>query len=56
VPLNLAELRREIEETVAKLKATRDPFLRREVLKEMTPLLNEADRALGQARKGMMRH
>jgi len=59
VPLNIAELQREIEETVAKPKTTRDPFLRREVLKEevlkeMTRLLNEADRALGPAREGMM--
>jgi TATA-binding protein-associated factor Taf7 len=38
---NFAELQRKIEETVEKLKATTDPFLRREVLRELRQLLGE---------------
>jgi hypothetical protein len=36
----------QIEQTVAKLKAVKDPFLGREILKKMRALLSEADRAL----------
>jgi hypothetical protein len=43
---NFAELQRKIEETVEKVKATKDPFLRREVLREWRRLLGEADRTL----------
>jgi hypothetical protein len=43
---NFVELQRKIEETVEKLKATKDPFLRREVLRELRRLLAQADRAL----------
>jgi len=44
---DFVQLQQQIEETLAKLKATQDPFLRREVLKEMRALLREADRLLG---------
>ena len=43
---NFVELQRKIEETVEKLKATKDPFLRREVLRELRRLLAQADLAL----------
>ena len=46
VPLNFAILQRKIEEAVDKLKATKDPSHRREVLRELRRLLGEADNAL----------
>ena len=39
-----AEVQRKLDELVAKLKATQDPNLRRELLKEMRLLLVEAER------------
>jgi hypothetical protein len=46
MPRDFAPLERKIEETVERLKATKDPFLRRDVLKELRRLLDEADRVL----------
>jgi hypothetical protein len=46
MPRDFTALQRKIEETVEKLKATKDPFLRREVLRELRRLLSEADRDL----------
>jgi hypothetical protein len=46
MPSDFTPLQKKIEETVERLKATKDPFLRREVLKELRRLLGEADRAL----------
>jgi hypothetical protein len=46
MPNDFAPLQRKIEETVERLKATKDPFLWREVLKELRRLLGEADRVL----------
>ena len=43
---DFAPLERKIEETVERLKAAKDPFLRREVLKELRRLLDEAERAI----------
>jgi hypothetical protein len=39
-----AEVQRKLDEALAKLKATQDPNLRRELLKEMRLLLIEAER------------
>jgi len=49
MPSDFTGLERRIKETVEKHKATKDPFLRREVLKELRRLLGEADRILKQA-------
>jgi len=46
MPRDFTALQRKIEETVERLKTTKDPFLRREVLKELRWLLGEADSAL----------
>jgi hypothetical protein len=46
VPRNFAILQVKIEEAVAKLKDARDPFLRRELLRDLRRLLDEADRAI----------
>jgi hypothetical protein len=46
MPSDFSQWQKQIEETVAQLKETKDPFLRREVLKELRRLLGEADRAL----------
>ena len=40
------ELQRELEETLAKLKAEKEPELRRILLREMNRLLAEGDRIL----------
>jgi hypothetical protein len=40
------ELQRELEETLAKLKAEKEPELRRILLREMSRLLAEGDRIL----------
>jgi len=42
MPRDFTALQRKIEETVEKLKATQDPFLRREVLRELRRLLGES--------------
>jgi len=39
-----AEVQRKLDEALAKLKATEDPTLRRELFKEMRQLLVEAER------------
>jgi hypothetical protein len=39
-----AEVQRKLDETIAKLKATEDPTLRRGFLKEMRQLLGQAER------------
>jgi TATA-binding protein-associated factor Taf7 len=41
-----SELERELDETLRKLKAARDPKLRREVLRKLRRLLADADRIL----------
>lgn len=46
LPRGFTKLEDQIEKTLAQLKETKDPFLRREVLKELRRLLGEADRAL----------
>lgn len=46
MPRDFSALQREIEEIVARLKATTDPFIRRDLLKELRRLIGEADRAL----------
>ena len=46
MPRDFAPLQQQIEETLAKMKATTAPNLRLEVLKEMRALLREADRLL----------
>jgi len=40
------KLERELDKTLSKLKKTRDPNVRRELLREMRLLLLEADRRL----------
>jgi len=45
VPRDFTRLQQEIEQTLAKLKVTKDPMVRLEVLKEMRLLLSEADHA-----------
>ncbi len=46
MPRHFAQLQQQIEETLAKMKATTDPSLRLQLLKEMRALLMEADRLL----------
>ena len=41
-----SELERELDETLRKLKAVRDPNLRREILRKLRCLLADADRIL----------
>ena len=41
-----SELERELDETLRKLKAARDPNLRREILRKLRRLLADADRIL----------
>jgi hypothetical protein len=41
-----SELERELDENLRKLKAARDPKLRREVLRKLRRLLADADRIL----------
>jgi len=44
MPRDFAEVQRDLEEAARRLKATNDPKVRREILKEMGYLLKEADR------------
>jgi hypothetical protein len=44
--LEFVKLERELDKTLSKLKRTRDPNVRRELLREMRLLLLEADRRL----------
>jgi hypothetical protein len=44
--LEFVKLERELDKTLSKLKKTRDPNVRRELLREMRLLLLEADRRL----------
>jgi hypothetical protein len=41
-----SELERELDESLRKLKAARDPSLRREILRKLRRLLSDADRIL----------
>jgi hypothetical protein len=47
VPHDFAEVHRQLEEAVAKLKRATDPDLRRKLLTEIRRLLKEADRLGG---------
>jgi hypothetical protein len=51
MPRDFSGLQREIEEIVARLKATTDPFIRRDLLKELRRLTGEADRAIDLGKK-----
>ena len=44
--LEFVKLERELDKTLSKLKRTRDPNVRRDLLREMRLLLMEADRML----------
>jgi hypothetical protein len=46
VPRNFATLQKEIEAAVAKLKDAKDPFIRRELLRDLRRLLAEAESAI----------
>jgi len=48
---NFSQLQQQIESTLAKLKAAKDPSLRLEALREMRRLLIEADGVLDHTRK-----
>jgi hypothetical protein len=50
MPRDFADMQRELEEAARKLKATKDPKDRREILKEMGLLLKEADRLTASTR------
>jgi hypothetical protein len=49
--LDFSQLQQQIESSLAKLKAAKDPSLRRDALREMRRLLIEADRFLDHTRK-----
>jgi hypothetical protein len=50
MPRTFVEVQRELQEASRRLKVAKDPKIRREILKEMSFLLKEADRITSSVR------